>query len=1056
VVLVDFGLAGDVASVAGAVGTKAYMAPEQAAGSPAGCAADWYGVGVLLYQALTGHLPFRGAGAARSKANGTIEPIRRHFADAPDDLVALCEALLDVDPAARPTGHEVLGRLGGDAMPRASARADFVGRRDELLLLRRAVADSRSRPVTVVVEGESGVGKTALVRRFVRDPELAAAGALVFSGRCYERELVPYKAFDGIVDALSEHLAGLDPSACGRLVPPHAALLARVFPVLRRVPAFAGLEPPAPADPREQRAQAFAALRAVLAALARDRPVILAIDDLHWADADSHRLLSDLLRAPDAPSVCVIATARPMDGGAFDPLADPLAHGDASDRLEDTRQISLGPLSKADAWHLAAAGVHQALGHAPDAGVASSIVAEACGHPLFLLTLARHAARPGAAGVHDVKLDDALFERIQSTDPTARRILELVAVAGGLLAADAAAAAASLDRAAFATAVGTLRAEHLVRTTRALGHDFVEPYHDRVRESLLARIGSEAVSACHRRLVDGLVATGRGAHDPQALVRHLEGGGDLEGAASQAEIAGARALEALAFDRAAEMFRAALRLGGHDAAGRQALRVRIAEALANAGRGADAGEAYLEAVGGAVDAGERLELRRHAADHWLRSGHIDRGMAILGDVVREIGDRFPSQREAVVRTLLRRLRTTARGLRWSPVTPGQVAPATLRRIDAYHAIGVSLALIDPARGGAFEAQAVHLALDAGEPRRLAAALAMETGYSASTGTRGIARGRRLLGEVDRIARMTGDPYAGAVHLLLDGFVDYHAGQFHRAVAKLREAESVLQGQVGTHFEQVFCRCFRLISMRYGGRFGELARGFSDWIRAAEQRDDRFSEAALRFNLNGVWLVRDQPDEARRDLARTRWIPPAGGYHMQHWYEAQARFEIDLYAGDAPEGRRRFRPVLEALSRSLILRMRIHRVHVRWLEARLELAASPPGGADRRAARIGRALSREDVPYAQTYARLVRAAIEHRRGRTARATALLEEAAAHADCHEYAHCASAARWRLGELVGGARGHALVEGARAWMLEQSIRRPECMVAVWAPGFGGEARA
>ena len=219
----------------------------------------------------------------------------------------------------------------------------------------------------------------------------------------------------------------------------------------------------------------------------------------------------------------------------------------------------------------------------------------------------------------------------------------------------------------------------------------------------------------------------------------------------------------------------------------------------------------------------------------------------------------------------------------------------------------------------------------------------------------------------------------------------------------------------------------------------------------------FSEAAIRFNLNGVWLARDAADEARRDLARTRWTPPGGGYHMQHWYEQHARFEIELYAGEARRGLAAFRPIAGRLMRSLLRGMRIHRVHVRWLHARLLLAAAEAGagkGEVDEAARIARQLAREDVPYARTYSLLVRAGVAHQRGDDAGCVRLLEGAVQHADDSDYPHCASAARFRLGSILGGSRGSALVTRAREWATDQSIRDPERMMGIWAPGFTGSS--
>src|SRR5262249_9373475 len=156
----------------------------------------------------------------------------------------------------RPSGEEILRRVGGSDARRdkaGHASATFVGRRAELAMLTAMFEEVRSgQPVTFFIEGESGIGKTALVRRFLRELEPWALG---LSGRCHEREAVPYKAFDEIIDALSRWLARHDAAP---LLPERAELLPEVFPVLRQVEAVARLSPPSRRlEPREMRARVF-------------------------------------------------------------------------------------------------------------------------------------------------------------------------------------------------------------------------------------------------------------------------------------------------------------------------------------------------------------------------------------------------------------------------------------------------------------------------------------------------------------------------------------------------------------------------------------------------------------------------------------------------------------------------------------------------------------------------------------------------------------------------------------------------------------------------------
>ena len=251
VVLLDFGLAEDFTkedsrTQARLAGTPAYMAPEQAASDPAGPRADWYAVGVLLYEALTGTLPFTGAPLAvmiEKQQDGPAPSARSP--KVPANLDALCARLLRFDPNARPTAAEMRRALGADAGPERRLHpssltnaAPFVGRAAELLALRAALEASRVRAVTVLLEGESGVGKSSLARAFVESVGHEVDDLVVLAGRCYEREAVPSKGFDGVVDALTRFLAR-ERAAGAAFIPTRPGPLAQVFPVLRRLEAFA-------------------------------------------------------------------------------------------------------------------------------------------------------------------------------------------------------------------------------------------------------------------------------------------------------------------------------------------------------------------------------------------------------------------------------------------------------------------------------------------------------------------------------------------------------------------------------------------------------------------------------------------------------------------------------------------------------------------------------------------------------------------------------------------------------------------------------------------------
>jgi serine/threonine protein kinase len=191
VVVLDFGLTAALDHTgehftSAIMGTAAYMSPEQGGTPPvATTASDWYAFGVMLYQALTGELPFRGRlllDLLAKKRTKIPQPPRELNPEAPKELETLCMALLDARPENRPTGEQVLRTFGrvesARKTPIAPTDAPLLGRERYLASLRDAyVETAKGTAVVVTVSGPSGIGKSALVKQFL--DQLSAEGAVV-------------------------------------------------------------------------------------------------------------------------------------------------------------------------------------------------------------------------------------------------------------------------------------------------------------------------------------------------------------------------------------------------------------------------------------------------------------------------------------------------------------------------------------------------------------------------------------------------------------------------------------------------------------------------------------------------------------------------------------------------------------------------------------------------------------------------------------------------------------------------------------------------------------
>ncbi len=358
VVLLDFGLTTAIGSQEAdrtheqfAVGTPAYMSPEQAADEPLTPASDWYAVGVMLYEALVGRRPFAGSAAAVIVQKDTATPRspRALVPSVPADLDQLCTRLLARDPARRAGGDDVLATLGRAPSPatqriqRGQIRAPLVGRDRELAALKEALAASRDHMVLAVVTGPAGSGKTALLRSF--GDAAARAGAVVIPSRALEREVIPLRALDPMVDGLSAHLVRLPREEVARLLPEDAPLLAQLFPVMRRVPGLdvpSFLGPAADVHDDETLYRASRAIAELMVAIARSRPIVVLVDDMQWGD-EREAALIHRYEGPAAPHVLLVVALRTGPGESDRNLAHYLAF------RGDRRRIELSPPAPAPA-----------------------------------------------------------------------------------------------------------------------------------------------------------------------------------------------------------------------------------------------------------------------------------------------------------------------------------------------------------------------------------------------------------------------------------------------------------------------------------------------------------------------------------------------------------------------------------------------------------------------------------------------------------------------------------------------------------------------------------
>jgi tetratricopeptide (TPR) repeat protein len=1046
VVLLDFGLAIDLDVTdtidCGRAGTPLYMSPEQCAEQPLETASDWYAVGTVLFEALTGRTPFEGTvdELIATKQTTPAPRVRSIAPEVPEDLDELCAALLARDPAMRPNGDEILRRLDaahalaptGELRTR---REPFVGReRETAELLGHFEKSTRGARTVVLARGPSGIGKSALLRRFLdavrdRQPE-----TMILAGRCFELESVPYKALDTIVDELARQLRRLPALEAAALLPRDANALATLFPVLRQVEAFAQrwTTPRAPAlDASELRARGLGALRELFVRLSDRRPLVVCVDDLQWGDVDSAALLAELIRSPEPPAICWVMTFREEEATTSPLLARITQLRKTTLADVPIHDLRLGGLESAEAEALAATLLDAAREDDPRA---HAIAIESQGNPFFVRELVR-------AGGAEHALGSLVRSRVDQLRGATRRVLDVLAVAGQPLELDVL-AMCSDARSELRESLAILRSEHLVRARDGQHEKLLECYHDRIREAVASTIAPGALAAIHLALAAALEA--HGSTDAAQIGRHLAEGGAPRKAYGYLTRAAEQAAATLAFEDAAQLYRRAIELVpliGDASLDPRAAELAYAKVLSSAGHGPEAARLWLSLVDRVEDGSLRIELRRRATEDLLLAGQVEEGFASMNALLAELGLSVPGgPLSAVARMAVNRVEQSVFGL----ALRSRTQPASereLQRIDTLAGVAWSVVQLEPLTGYALQTQHLKLALRSGDRQRAAIALWLEAPIAAVKGSRGAPYTRRILAAAREMTEGLDESQMPAnVLRCVEGIVALLEGRWRDSLLHLKDAEGSPNISVIGHGSlRGSIYAMRAMNLFWMGRSGDFLQNLPAQLRELEDNNNLYGWLWLKLLEAWALSCTGEIDAAWSTSELVSARLPERVFQLHRWYLAFGRAKFLLLEGDPDEAwqqiedvRRRFRFTLLAQPQ---------RISGWWVRASVALeraARSPAVRAEMlaEARRLTRQIEREDVPWATAIAMTLRASIAQVAGEHAEALRLLGAAEPLLESSHLEAVLAMVRWQRGRQVGGDAGRATRELAESWMAEQRV--------------------
>lgn len=602
--VMDFGLAkvSDASAVTMAgvlMGTAAYISPEQARGDATDARSDLYSLGIMLYEMISGQLPFAAESTAAlifKHINEQPIPVRRLAPEVMPAVDGLVWRLIHKQPEQRfqsavelasairlclealEKGTPLPATLFDPTLPSdemlATSHIPLVGRERELSFLRQVLDRARkSKGGLVLIGGEAGLGKTRLAVEIQREAQ--STGFLCLTGHClYQEDPNPYLPFVEILQSYldtRETMVGApqDDSTITVLI----GRLSIFLPYAANAATSTAQEALGWADAQTA---LFETIRQVLTTLAQKQPLLLLVDDLQWASVATLRLLHYLARNIQAAPILLIGTYREEDlqeeaGAEPHPLHEVMQRMSREHLFE---RLTLSPLTREQSDAL----VKQVLPGAPeDADFLARVYAETEGNPFFILEALRMWQEEGQLVYTEAgwrllgrpeemrvpqRVHDVIIRRLQRLDEASREILDVAAVMGRRFTVETISAALALPKVELLRKLGRLEKNHQLIVFESGAYTFT---HHLIRDVLYEELAEPLRVEYHLIIAKRLeeLFAGRLEEVAYDLAHHYYQGADYRTGLHYAQMAAERAERQWALEEALHFNRLALESIAH-------------------------------------------------------------------------------------------------------------------------------------------------------------------------------------------------------------------------------------------------------------------------------------------------------------------------------------------------------------------------------------------------------------------------------------------------------------------------------------------------------------